>query len=155
MIASADRRGILSVAVRWGVVLLVVAAGALLLEAAEADAYVYWGVLNGSVAGIGRATLAGTGVNQAFFDSPYNTPVGGLAESGGHLYFGSGEEIGIVNLDGTEAPGGILASGAVDGVAADSTYVYWANEEDDEIGRARQRHRSRRRIHHHGCQHAG
>jgi hypothetical protein len=94
----------------------------------------YWA--NSADNTIGTANVDGTGLNQALVTNtvqPY-----GVEVAGGFLYyanFANGKTIGRANLDGSDQrPNFILtttdpvaAFSGVTGLAADGTYLYWAN----------------------------
>ena len=101
--------------------------------------YVYWTDVDISILAdtIGRAKLDGTEANNSFVDVPYGF-VNGIAVTSRRIYWSVAEQIGRVNLDGTLLRAGLLTApeGAAD-LAADSTYIYWAEQEKGAIGRAR------------------
>jgi virginiamycin B lyase len=111
------------------------AAFALLVVAAPAQAYIYWTSSGPNT--IGRGNLDGTNANRSFMSGasyPY-----GVVVDGAHIYWANYEAntIGRANLDGTNVDQSFI-SGAIHpyGVAVDGTYIYWTNESTGTIGRA-------------------
>ena len=106
------------------------------------DAHIYWT----SIAGIGRATLDGTRVDESFID-PSTTRIGhlsGVAVSADHIYWtvstplypappGGESAIGCANVDGTGVNHGFIITTA-DNLAVDGAHIYWTNVNG--IGRA-------------------
>jgi hypothetical protein len=107
---------------------------------AAAKGYVYWtNSLNGTV---GRATIAGKGVEEKFIALKDTTGGAGLTVNKDYIYWtsangGTATTIARANLNG----GGVNQSfitGAENpcGVAVDSSYIYWAGDVGSSIGRA-------------------
>ena len=118
--------------------------------AARAEGFVYWTKLEGPfsnglpikpLAGIDRANLDGSGVDESFI-----TGVDGLrsvAVDGGHVYWGTfplhgDATIGRANLDGSEVdPNFIGGFNLPQAIAVDGGHVYWTwGALDGRIGRA-------------------
>jgi len=106
------------------------------LQAARADAYVYWANAN---AGIGRANLDGTGPTQTFIPHSSTGNPDGVAVDGQHVYWADygASRIGRANLDGSSPDlNWITTTGKPQGIAVDSGHVYWADVDNGAIGRA-------------------
>jgi hypothetical protein len=96
----------------------------------SAHGFVYWANNNT----IGRANLAGGGVNQNFMTVAAGS---GLAVDSGHLYWSGSGAIGRADIDGSSPnPGFITAPSSPQGVAVDGGHVYWADFATTTIGRA-------------------
>jgi hypothetical protein len=112
----------------------------LALNAAGANAYVYWAVGGPNGSGgttIGRADLDGSGVNHSFASGASNPAA--IAIDGNYIYWANDgtSSIGRANLNGSDPepdwiPG--LSESAA-GIAVDGSYIYWTDGEEY-IGRA-------------------
>ena len=98
--------------------------------AARAEAFVYWahpGDVNGSPAGIARANLDGSGVEESFI--PDAGGACGVAVDSAHVYWGSGPSIARANLDGTGVDLNFITlefDRSICGVGLDGAHVYWS-----------------------------
>jgi hypothetical protein len=126
--------------------LLAVLACAVLLPAAPAAAYIYFGY--GSAVGqtfIGRANLAGGDVNDEFIKVPPapNGSVGacGMTVTSTYLYWSEcngtdGTAIGRANLDGSGVDNLLETGDNPCAVFVFGSYIYWDGDGPDELGRA-------------------
>jgi hypothetical protein len=112
--------------------------------------HIYWtnSGIDPNVGWIGRANLDGSGVDPHFIkagDSP-----AGLAIAGDHVYWTHRDlhetstgwrfayAIGRANVDGSDVNRHLIAvPTAIEGVAANSRYVFWSSEGEHVIGRAK------------------
>jgi virginiamycin B lyase len=102
--------------------------------------YIYWA--NTRSRTIGRATIEGKEVDQDFHEVHGNElyPFG-VALSPTHVYFSAedrGNDLGFVGrfpLAGEPQEDRGVGKGGIRGVAVDGSYVYWASQGDEEIGR--------------------
>jgi virginiamycin B lyase len=112
--------------------------------------HIYWtnSGIDPNIGWIGRANLDGSRVEQHFIkagDSPT-----GLAIGGDHIYWTHRDlhqastgwrfayAIGRANLDGSDASRQFISvTNAIDGVAANTRYLFWSNEGEHVIGRAK------------------
>jgi len=109
-----------------------------LLAPSAAGAYVYWS----SLSGVGRANLDGSAGDFRFIDVLTTC---GVAVTQSRIYWGIDRgSIGVGGLDGSVINGRLLDAPSYfcgfGGIAADATYIYWANENQpdfDTIGRAK------------------
>jgi hypothetical protein len=100
--------------------------------------HVYWLFKNSGNAYIGRAAIAGTGVENGWLEIPLANPTCGLAVDSGHLYFGLGESVGRCALGGSAVePNWIHTGNEVAGVAVSSEFVYYLVFNAPFIGRAK------------------
>jgi hypothetical protein len=104
-------------------------------DVAVAGDYLYWA----EPLGIGRVRLDGSAPQRDFL--PGGPLRGcGFAVRGEYVYWGSGESIARARLDGSEyEPDFIAATGAVEGIATDASYIYWVDHPPralSSIGRA-------------------
>jgi hypothetical protein len=94
--------------------------------------HVYWTSSDGR---IGRANLDGTGANPNFITGlPSYLP--GLAVNATTIYWSSLTSIGRAKIDGTEVEPNFLATNHATGLALDSHYLYWGENELGRIDRA-------------------
>ena len=110
---------------------------ALLVMAAQAHAYLYFGQGNGSDCPIGRANLDGSGVNHDFI---IQATCGSPAVDAKHIYFsyvrGRYADIARANIDGTGVDRSFIApKGGADAIAVDDAHIYWSTATG--IGRAK------------------
>lgn len=120
---------------RLALLALALTIGVLLIAAAQAGAYVYWGnIVNNT---IGRTDLDGSGANSTFITGA--TDPNGMAVDGQDVYWTdfSGGDIGHANLDGSGANQAFI-TGATEPVqvAVDGQHIYWSNDSGNSIGRA-------------------
>ncbi len=103
-----------------------------------AGGYLYW--TNNLTGTIGRARLNGTDVNQEFIKTAQPEGPDAVVAGSGHLYWANDFSIGRANLNGTGVNQKfiIMPNGpsGVAGLAVNSRYIYWTNEEGKAIGRA-------------------
>lgn len=105
-----------------------IVAGAALLAAAPADAFLYWGAKGfsgGAGEGVGRVNTDGSNPAPTFIST--SNPCG-IAVNATHIYWASrgGNMIRRANLDGTGVVD-IAPASQPCGVAVDDSFVYWAN----------------------------
>jgi hypothetical protein len=94
--------------------------------------FIYWA--DTAANKIGRANLDGTGVNQNFITTGVTNPTG-IAVTSSAIYWGNGDNtIGHANIDGTGPVGGFISAATSNGLAADSSFLYFLG--DLSIGRA-------------------
>jgi virginiamycin B lyase len=103
------------------------------------NTFIYW-TCSGK---LGRAKLNGTSVNESFISGP--TVGGRLAINATHLFWATAAaglkgRVGRAKIGGTELIEAFIetgeASGELNGIAVDPTYIYWAGR-FDKIGRAK------------------
>ena len=103
--------------------------------AAQAEAFVYW--ISNSTGAVGRASLDGSAVNQAFI--PGTSGRVGVTVDGRYVYWAHAlsDTIGRANLDGSGA-NQTFVTGANNPqmVAVDGEHLYWTNFASNTIGRA-------------------
>lgn len=93
--------------------------------------HVYWTTNDGR---IGRANLDGSAVEPNFITGlPAYLP--GLAVNSSTIYWSSLTSIGRANIDGTGVEPSWLATNHATGLALDSSYLYWGENELGEIDR--------------------
>jgi hypothetical protein len=103
--------------------------------------FIYWAEGGGGTASIGRANLDGSGVNHQFITTNVSNPVGLAATSTG-LYWTnevgmSSPTIGHANIDGSNPVGNFIDTPVYpNGLAADSSFVYFFGPNGLTIGRA-------------------
>ena len=89
---------------------------------------------------IGRARLNGTDVNQKFIKTAQPNGPDAVVAGSGHLYWANDFNIGRASLNGTGINQKFIAvpngPSGVAGLAVSSRYIYWTDEEGNEIGRA-------------------
>jgi hypothetical protein len=118
------------------VVALAVATCLALLGATAAPADIYWA--NAGSNTIGRATVAGGSVNQAFLSTGTDSG-GGVAVDGTYVYWSQWSgAIGRARLDGSDADPNFITglSHTPTALAVDAGHIYWAQPNDAAIGRA-------------------
>ena len=101
--------------------------------------YLFWA--NTFSYSIGRSAIDGSSPNNLFFGT--TNPVSGIEVQSGVLFFTADDvatgfsAIGKIDIDGS-SPNQVLIpiSGHPRGIAADGTYLYWANSSTGSIGRA-------------------
>lgn len=113
------------------------------LQAATAQAYVYWTTFGQGLVGGGttlaRANLDGGGVANPLITGAGN-PIG-IAVQGNHIYWANqlDNSIGRSNLDGSGANQSFIPNATIKGypidLAVQGNYLYWTNG-DTEVGRA-------------------
>jgi virginiamycin B lyase len=104
--------------------------------------YVYW--TNNNNGTIGRATINGTDIIEAFVKTGYKSGNASLTVNADYIYWttangGTATYIGRANIDGKDVnPKFINTAGDnVCGVAISSTYIYWVGDVGSYIGRAK------------------
>jgi hypothetical protein len=103
--------------------------------------FIYWTRLSDGTSSIGRANLDGSGVNTQFITTNVTNPVG-IAVTSSNIYWTnevgmSSPTIGRANIDGTNAdPNFINTAAYPNGLAADSSFIYFFGPNGLTIGRA-------------------
>jgi hypothetical protein len=88
---------------------------------------------------IAKATIEGESINQEFF-SPGLVPIG-VALDASHLYFtantinGTGSFVSRIPLGGGTEEFTFIGAAGLRGIALDGTYIYWAHQRENEVGR--------------------
>jgi hypothetical protein len=103
------------------IVLVAATATLAAIQAAGAQAYVYW--TTGTH--VGRSEPDGSGINHTWTAGATNAL--GVAVDGSHIYWGDGSSVARANLDGSDPQPAWIPSvgGKPVGLATDGTYIYW------------------------------